>query len=153
MWKLVQRFRKLDRFSQILFLRSALLLPLLAISLRIAGFRTTQAMLERFLPIHKGSGHPNPGLAKDVARIARMVPAAAHYGLCPATCLEKSLALWWFLGRRGISSTVRIGTQKNGGGLEAHAWVEFDGMALNEAEEPRRQFAAFDAAFPLLSRE
>jgi len=37
--------------------------------------------------------------------------------------------------------------------LEAHAWVEFDGRALNEVEQPRTQYAAFDAAFPLWSQK
>ena len=84
-------------------------------------------------------------MAKDASRIARMVHAAARYGLVRPTCLEKSLALWWFLGRRGIASSLRIGTRTNGDRLEAHAWVERDGIALMETEEVRARFSAFDA--------
>jgi hypothetical protein len=65
-------------------------------------------------------------------------------------CLEQSLALWWLLGQQGIPSSVRIGTRKSEEKLEAHAWVECNGVALKEAEEPHEHYAAFDEAFPVL---
>jgi hypothetical protein len=64
--------------------------------------------------------------------------------------LEQSLALWWLLGRQGIESSVRIGTRKSGDKFEAHAWVECDGVALNEEGEPHKHYAAFDETFPVL---
>ena len=110
-------------------------------------------MLRYFLPDASDEPHPPAErAAKDVARTACVVSAAARYGIVRSTCLERSLALWWFLGRQGLASSVRIGTRKNAG-LEAHAWVEFDGWALNEVEDPRTQYAGFDAAFPLGSRK
>lgn len=45
---------------------------------------------------------------------------------------------------------MRIGTRKSEEKFEAHAWVECDGVALNEAEEPHQHYAAFDEAFPVL---
>jgi hypothetical protein len=48
---------------------------------------------------------------------------------------------------------VRIGARKDGGKLEAHAWVERDGVALNEPGDAHRHYATFDAAFPLQSSE
>jgi Transglutaminase-like superfamily len=45
---------------------------------------------------------------------------------------------------------VRIGTRKSEEKFEAHAWVERDGVALNEPEEPHQHYAAFDEAFPVL---
>ena len=88
-----------------------------------------------------------------VALTARMVSSAAYRSFGKATCLEKSLAVWWLLGRQGIPSSVRIGTRKTGDKFEAHAWVECDGIALNEPEEPHRHYAAFDEAFPMLGTE
>lgn len=79
-----------------------------------------------------------------------MVRAAAYRSIGSATCLEKSLALWFLLGRQGILSSVRIGARKSGQAFEAHAWVECDGVAVNEAEEPHQHYAAFDEAFPVL---
>ena len=82
-----------------------------------------------------------------------MLLAAARYSFVRYTCLERSLALWWLLRRQGIASSVRIGTRKNANRLEAHAWVEFGGDALNEIEQPHERYSAFDAAFPLLSQK
>jgi hypothetical protein len=46
---------------------------------------------------------------------------------------------------------VRIGTRKNGEKFEAHAWVECDGVPLNEPEGVHEHYAAFDEAFPVLN--
>jgi len=70
-----------------------------------------------------------------------------------STCLEKSLAPWWLLARQGIPSSLRIGTRKADGQFEAHAWIEYEGAALNELDEPHRHYAAFDAEFPPLPPE
>jgi Transglutaminase-like superfamily len=152
MWKLFQRFRKLDREERSLFVRGSLLLPVIALSVRVRGFRSSHAMLECFLPAPNEHARPmNEDAEKSSSRTARMVRAAARYSPVRSTCLEQSLELWWLLGRRGILSSVRIGTRKNARGLEAHAWVECEGNALNEVDEPRRHYAAFDVAFPTSS--
>ena len=152
MWKRLQRFNALDWRAQSLFLRAAVLLPVVALSLRLRGLRATQATLEAFLSTSGERNHQRPAdrsMAKDASEIARMVQAASRYGVMRPTCLEKSLALWWFLGRRGIASSLRIGTRKNGNRLEAHAWIELGGRALNETGGPIPDYAPFDAALPM----
>ncbi len=115
MWKLLHRFNALDRRARGLFLRAAVLLPVIAVSLRLRGLRVTQGTLGRFLSTPNDSDRQSDvSIGKDASCAARMVHAAARYGLVRPTCLEKSLALWWFLGRRGIASSLRIGTRKNG---------------------------------------
>jgi Transglutaminase-like superfamily len=151
MWKLLQRFNALDRPAQSLLLRAAVLLPVLAVSLRLRGLRATQASLSSFLPgsiEHNIQSRASGDATKDASEISRMVQAAARYGVMRPTCLEKSLALWWLLGRRGMASSLRIGTRKAASGLEAHAWVEFDGKALNEPNETRDRYTAFEGTLP-----
>ncbi len=55
---------------------------------------------------------------------------AASHGPYRATCLRQSLALWLLLRRRGIPAELRIGVRKEGGDLQAHAWVEHQGATL-----------------------
>jgi hypothetical protein len=154
MWKLLQRFSALDGRAQWLFLRASVLLLVISVSLRLSGLRGTQRTLGRFLSIPNNLDRQfDRNMAKDAARIARMVHAAARYSLMRPTCLEKALALWWFLGRRGIPSSLHIGTRKNGDRLEAHAWIEFGGDALNETGGNLPDYAPFDAALPAFSRE
>jgi transglutaminase superfamily protein len=155
MWEQLQRFRALDSAARGLFLRGALVLPLISLSVRFRGFRATQATLHGFLSFLNGMVRPAQApisLPAGVSRTAHMVRAAARHGFARPRCLEESLALWWLLGRQGIAATLRIGTRKAGAQLEAHAWVECDGMALNEGDGLHRHYAAFDAAFPALPR-
>ena len=67
-----------------------------------------------------------------VNRIARYLPGA--------TCLATSLALAWILRGRGVPAEVRIGVRKENGGLDAHAWVECDGVAVTEPARVSNRF-------------
>jgi hypothetical protein len=118
------------------------LLPLLSVSLRVRGFGGTQASLQRFLP--SANQKTNSVREADAALTVRMVRAAVHHGIGSPSCLEESLALWWLLGRQGIVSQLRIGIRKENAKFEAHAWVEFEGAALNEPEDQHHHYAAFE---------
>ncbi len=154
MWERFQRFKALPPEARALFFRASVLLPLISLSLRIRGFRATQATLQNFSFLSKTENRVGERAADaERVRIAvRMVNAAARYGL-GSTCLEKSLTLWWLLHREGIVSSVRIGARKAPGKFEAHAWVERNGAALNEPGAEHRHYATFDAAFPQQSSE
>ncbi len=56
------------------------------------------------------------------------------------TCLERSLTLWWMLRRQGIPSEIHFGGRLEDDVLEAHAWLEVDGVALTDVDEPRDSF-------------
>jgi hypothetical protein len=142
MWERLRRFRALEPAARGIFLRAAILLPLLSLSLRVRGFGATQANLQKFLPVV----NQKTGTARTThaALTARMVRAAVHHGLGVSSCLEESLALWWLLARQGIASQLRIGIRKESAKFEAHAWVEFEGAALNEPETLHHHYAAFE---------
>ena len=152
MWERLRRFSALERPARGLFLRAVVLLPLVVLSLRWRGFRETQAALQRFLP--KANPEPDAALASKITELtAHMVNAADRHGLVHPSCLAKSLTLWWLLGRQGIPSHLRIGIRKEKEKFEAHAWVERDGTALNEPDEPHHHYAAFDASLSELPPE
>jgi len=148
MWERLQRFSSLDSEARGSFVRAVLLLPLISVSLKIRGFRATQESLLRFL------AHPQQVSQEDSARLladvertrltVRMVNAAVRHAWPNSTCLAKSLALWWLLGRQGIASELRIGARKVQDKFEAHAWVERQGIAVNEPEQLHRHYAPFD---------
>jgi transglutaminase superfamily protein len=148
----LRRFNALERPAQTLFLRALLLLPVVSLSLKLRGFQATRATLQKTLsaPI------PQPDsefVNKRVALTAHMVNAADRHGPVYPSCLAKSLTLWWLLGRQGITSRLRIGIRMESEKLEAHAWVEREGTALNEPEENHRHYAAFDAALASLPKD
>jgi hypothetical protein len=77
---------------------------------------------------------------------ARMVEVAARHNPFRLLCLPRSLALWWLLRRQGIGSDLRIGVTPNESGLEKHAWVEYNGVALNDQDDVNERFAPFYTA-------
>jgi hypothetical protein len=82
----------------------------------------------------------------EVLRTRRLLGAAARNGLYAGTCLSRSVTFWWLLRRRGVQSDLRIGVRKQNGKFEAHAWVEGDGIVLNDRIERVEDYAAFDQA-------
>lgn len=152
MWEKLRRFSALERPAQKLFLRALVMLPLVSLSLKLRGLQTTQAALQKTL----SKPLPEQDLGDEKQRVALtayMVNAADRHGLVHPSCLAKSLTLWWLLGRQGTTSQLRIGIRKEAEKLEAHAWVEREGAALNESEERHHHYAAFDAAFSSLRDE
>jgi hypothetical protein len=148
MWERLRRFSALERPARGLFLRAATLLPFICFSLRLRGFRKTQAFLQKFPPSTNARlDNSSPASMPASADLTvRMVRAAVRHGIGHPTCLEESIALWWLLGRQGITTELRIGVRKESEKFEAHAWVERDGVPLNEPEAPHEHYAAFDAA-------
>jgi hypothetical protein len=131
-----------------MFLRALWMLPLISWSLRLLGFERCRAILIRqaSLRIVKSSGPVERDLAE--ARIAaQMLGIAAGIGSCRASCLQRSLALWWMMQREGICTDVFFGVYEDENGVNAHAWVELAGVVLNEREDVRDHYAAFRSVF------
>ena len=140
MWEQLRRFSALPGSARRLFIWAAFLLPLLALSLRVSGFQSTRRRLLKRLSRPPTSSAETE---QQVQLTTRMVLAAARRSLVGVSCLERSLALWWLLGRQGIASQLRIGVRTDNQKFAAHAWVECQGLALGEPEAPHLHYAAF----------
>lgn len=153
MWKAFQRYRQLDTEARRLFWRAATLQPMVAVSLRMRGFRRTNEGLRKKLSRQRiETDGPAPNTSK-LEQTCRMVKASAHYGLGQPTCLEQSLVLWYLLQSQRIPARFRIGVRKNTGRFEAHAWVEYEGVPLNQSEELHQHYVAFEGEFSDLPEE
>ncbi|MEM6430435.1 MAG: lasso peptide biosynthesis B2 protein [Deinococcota bacterium] len=56
-----------------------------------------------------------------------------------ANCLPRSLAIYVALRKRGVPAVFCSGMRRISGKLEGHAWVEVDGVVLDELHEPLNQ--------------
>ena len=119
--------------------RTLALLPLTVASLRVLGFRRTQALLVPDEP----SGNPRADLLAAQA-LARIVHGAAPWSPLPANCLPRALILLRLLRREGLPAELHLGVGKPGGEFSAHAWVEHSGVPLAEPENSARTFAPLD---------
>ena len=131
-----------------MLLKLQVLLPGVDAALRLLGYERTCNLLRIGI-----SKHPTSRRGGDAAtdiehaqRIARLVGIAANHGLYRATCLRQSLVLGWLLRRRRIPAELRIGVRKDGDDLQAHAWVELEGQALNDPAGVSQTYAAFPSS-------
>ena len=131
------RYRALPRADRRILHRTTGLLLLAWLGLRLAGLRRIQAWAER--PVCQGAG-----LAPtEAAAMGALVNIAARNVPWPATCLTRSLVLARMLRRRGAAARLRIGARLENGALDAHAWVELDGLPVNDAPDVGARYAPF----------
>jgi hypothetical protein len=148
---MVANWRRLWQLSwaeRWLLAQALVLLPLTAVALWAVGFRRWQIVLAWLAPTCDSAGRDEADLLREGRATARLVDAAARRGMCRASCLPRSLTLWWLLRRRGMDSHLHIGVRKETGRFEAHAWVEWRGAVLNDGADVRDRFAAFDRPVP-----
>ena len=131
----LRKYLALSPAGRAIVLRSLLLLPVVAALLRARGMERTRAWLDRLG--RRVRGDTSTLVPRE---IATLVGAAAF--LVRARCLSRSLVLWHFLRDRNARAEVRLGVAKlEDGSLCAHAWVEFDGLPLNDGPGVRERYA------------
>lgn len=140
----LRRFLALARWEQLTLLVAAASMPLFWLGLRAQGLPRFRAQLSR--PVLAAR---SPEQIAAAQALGRLVNIAARHTLGPRTCLTRSLLLVWMLQRRGIGSDLRIGVSLNDGVLAAHAWVECDGIPVNDQPDVAARFASFGDLVPL----
>lgn len=136
------RWQARPRDEQLLLLRACALLRLATVAPRLVSFRRLATW----------AGVPHGEARKvTVAQVARArsyaacLERAARYQVSAAHCLQRSLALHWWLRLEGLPSELRIGVRKDGGELRAHAWVELAGTVVNDGPDDVRAFTPLNS--------
>lgn len=137
-------FWRLAGFERGIVLEAAATLVATWVGLRLAGFRRWNFLLSRLASPRVATASPQLSIVPSARIIARMESAAARNVFFHPNCLERSMVLYWLLRSRGIPVELRVGAQKKAEQFEAHAWVECDGIALNEDEDVHLHFVPFD---------
>ncbi|HEY7910456.1 MAG TPA: lasso peptide biosynthesis B2 protein [Blastocatellia bacterium] len=141
-----RKFRQLSLTEQSTFIQAVFMLPFMALALRLIGLTRCQAALSRSLRSYEAQSKMPVDIIQQARATARMLSLANRNGLYKANCLQRSVALWWLLGRQGIESSVSVGVRKRADKLEAHAWVECSGVVLNDRDDIHESYAPFDRA-------
>jgi hypothetical protein len=145
MWQTLQRYNALPSEARTMFWRAASLLPFIRARLRFGGYKKTQQWLQEKLDARTKLPTEARDNSSALEMTCRMVRAAEHYSPGQATCLEESLLLWFLLQSQNTPAVLRIGVRKHSAKFEAHAWVEQNGIALNQQDERHHHYAAFDS--------
>jgi hypothetical protein len=107
----------------------------LKVALKVAGFGRTWRWIRRrteHVPIRSDVN------LEAVAKAEYKVAMAAALYPGRALCLERSLTLYWYLRRQGVSVTYRMGVQMYP--FMAHAWVEYRRQVINDVAEHVKLF-------------
>ncbi|MEQ2008270.1 MAG: lasso peptide biosynthesis B2 protein [Limisphaerales bacterium] len=138
----LRSFRSLPVSEQRCYLSALLLLPFVDIGLRLFSWQRCQRWTERWARKKEAGDKTFPA----PRRIAWLVERAARHCPWPATCLRRSLLLWAFLLRSGVASELRLGFRNPDGRFEAHAWVELNGVPLNDTPDVRSRYSSPEQA-------
>ena len=139
------KWSKLSGQEHRILLQALLLLPMIALGLRLSGLQRIRAVLagHKALAETEAEAEVEHALARATS-VARLVAVAARHGPYKAKCLPVALTLAWLLQRRGMSTDLRLGVRKAAARLEAHAWIEYRGIPLIDTAEVLERFTAFE---------
>jgi hypothetical protein len=130
-------FRSMPAREQKALLAGILFLPCISVGVRLFGLAHVQAWLDRSrLASHAPLSQP------EATALGVAVNRAARHG--SATCLARSLLLRRLLRGFGTESDLRIGVRFEEGKLAAHAWVELEGVPVNDSPDVAMHFSTFD---------
>ena len=145
----LHKLRRLSPNERRLLLRAFLLLPLIHFALLLLGYSRLRRVMEKLIP-YKSTDIPlsDAEILKRARKNARIVSIAAQHGLYKATCLRRSLLVWWFLRREGVQGRICFGVRMCARKLEAHAWVEYKGMVVNDSLKVHDRYTALREVLP-----
>ena len=145
------KIRLLSKNERRLLLKSVLLLPVIHIALLILDYYRLRKVMENLTPLKPiDKSVSEKAILQRAQEIAQIVSIAAQYGLYKATCLRRSLLVWWFLRKEGVGSKICFGVRMSECQLEAHAWVEYQGTIVNDSLKIHDQYTVLDEVLPLI---
>lgn len=145
----LNKLRGLSVRERRLLFQAVLLLPGIQVTLSLMGFERLRRLLETLVSFKKIEPALTEAEILGRAReITRMVAIAAEHGFYRATCLRRSILVWYFLREQGVQSVIRFGVRMNEHQLEAHAWVEYHGQVLNDSPQIHERYTALQEALP-----
>lgn len=122
----LRSFVALDAADRRLLVEAAIIVVLVRCGLLVGGFQRTCRGLVRLTAL--ASAPRSPATIEADCLAAR---AASRFVPGRNTCLVRAVAAGVLLARHGHEASIRIGVARPGpSGLDAHAWVEHDGIAV-----------------------
>jgi Transglutaminase-like superfamily len=132
------RWRALSRPDRSLLVRSWAYLLVARLGLRCLPLARLQAWMVRI------PATPRKETTATPERLASLLGVAARHQPYRTRCLERALALQALLAHAGLRADLRIGIRRTPAGIEAHAWVEHDGV-LGEPAEIEHRYLPLEA--------
>lgn len=117
------------------FAEALALCTIASIMLRVLRFSRIAPRLGRHMA--ESPPHQPGATGAAVRRITWAIATAARVLPWKPVCLPQAVTAQWMLRRRGIQSTLYLGTDP-GNRYDAHAWVRVGGVIVTGGDDPRR---------------
>lgn len=119
----IRKFLSLSAREKLLLMRAASQLLWVSAALRLLPFSIVKRSCER-LREHAASD------PVSISQVAYAVNAATNF-IPGSACLSRALVCQRMLGNIGVRTQLKIGVMKKAKGmLDAHAWLEYEGMVI-----------------------
>ena len=133
--RISQRARRLPG-AMVLAAQAWIALAQLEFQLRRRGFQACLAACSEVGPM----AIQNTEVRLRARWYATAIERAARWYPGTARCLQQSLVLHRWMHRDGVETRLQIGVLRDHGTFGAHAWVELDGLILNDRARAVRPF-------------
>lgn len=141
----ISKARSLSLGDYYMLLWANIMLPVTGLRLRTQGFKKAYGWA------NGGSSMPPQKTGDSLNRpiqLGKLINFAALHGLYHAKCLCRSLVLLKVLRKEGFAGELKVGVSSESGGkppsiLDAHAWVECDGVVVNDHANVAANHAVF----------
>ena len=131
----ITRWLELSPQERLFVLIMTVQLPTVWVGLRTMG---TNRMLGWVLATRR-STHANSHWRLDHTRKCwELTRTTARYCLPQGSCLPQALVLFRWLCKHGLEPELKIGARRGDNVLEAHAWLELDGIPLDSTSNDYR---------------
>lgn len=140
----VRRLAALSFSEMLVLLACSFGLTAMSLALRWMPTRRVLAWAQR--PRVHARRSPVHSLA--LSRLVYLIDVAARHLPVRANCLAKSLLLSRHMSKRDLPYELVIGVRLIGHALSAHAWIEFDGIPVNDTLAVTGQFHRITGRLP-----
>ncbi len=118
------------RANDRIFFGARMLTLLIETSLRFTSLKTTERILSILVKKVPPPNEKETIILLD--KYATIFNQINHQPDLKGRCLSQSLAMRCLLQRKGITSALKIGVNQIHGHFDAHAWLERDGILIND---------------------
>lgn len=123
------------------FIKIALLAPLVEIGIKILKFKRTFGVLKFFVSENESNTPKNE--RQIVYRYRNYLYLYQKQFFSIGKCLAHSLVLWFLLAKKGIETDLRFGMKKQDKKLLAHSWLEYKRESLISESETDENYVPF----------
>lgn len=113
---------------------------LFIIGFRIFGYKKTRYIVDKIIsPINCNVSNSKKFLGNE----SKIIGYSVGNSLFKSTCLEKSLFTYLIVGMYGIKTELKFGVNNSTEDFSSHAWVEYQGIILNDTPETLDNISPF----------